>query len=34
VTYSTIVDWGAQIGGFLQQRSFWAKVAETDNPSP
>jgi hypothetical protein len=34
VTYWTVVDWGAQFGGFLQQCSFWAKVVETDNPNP
>jgi len=34
VTYSKVVDWGAQYGGFIPQWSFWAKLIATGNPIP
>lgn len=34
ITYSKVLDWGAQYGGFIPQWSFWAKLVATGNPTP
>jgi len=33
VTFSRIVDWGAQYGGIIPQWSYWATLVETQDPS-